>query len=982
VHRQWTARDGLPVDGLTDLLQTRDGYLWIATWDGLVRFDGMRFVTFHMGNTDALPSNRVTRLVELPDGRLLVRTAVPTAVVEHRAGRFARLEGALASVSGPRDTSRRGAEGWSVAGTSVRRDGREVLRTTSRILRHLVDREGNLWLATLSSGLHRLRRAQVGMVELPGDAQQRRAQSVWEDRAGGVSIATTAGGVYRLADGRLTRVADTHSLAWLGGDAMGRVWIAADVIAGVGAPLDAATRAALAAERRRDFHGMFEDRRGARWLPAVSGGISRLADGRWAHFGEAEGIPRRVIRALHETRDGALWLLTYGNGLVRVHDGRFERLGAADGLASDFPRGFHEDADGIVWIGSFGNGLTRLDRAGGRSLAAARLRVIRTRDGLPDDVVHQILEDDAGRLWIGSNRGIFTVRRADLNALAAGRLGRVHAVRYDEEQGMRSREVNGGGFPAGARTRDGRLWFPTQDGVAVIDPRLVQRDTILGVAIESVTAGDSVLPSAGEIRLASARRDVEIGYTAPTFVRAEHLRFRYRLDGWHEDWVEAGTRRTASFTNLPPGRYAFRVAATHGDGRWTELAAPLAVVVEPRVHETTAFRAALAAALLLAVVAGTSWRARAAAARARELERLVRARTAELAREKELTARQAESLVALDRAKDRFFANISHEFRTPLTLILGPLADLADGRHGALPPGARGQLGMMQRHAQRLLRLINQVLDLTRLESGALPLAPAPHDLTAAARAVTGASARSPSGADRARVRRGRPGGGAAGRRAVREGAAHPAVERVQVHRARWAGGRCASRREDGQALLAVRTAGSGSPRRCCRACSTASSRWTASRDTAARGVGDRAEPREGARRAARRDDPRGARGRGAPSRAAPAAPPRGRRGGGRWRGGGARGCGESDGGRDGGSRRPARRSRGEPPTGTEAAVARGEEEARRPHHRGWWWTTTPTCAPTSPGCWPRATACSRPRTGRRGSRSRAKRSPTSCSPT
>jgi ligand-binding sensor domain-containing protein len=458
VHRAWTARDGLPVDGLTDLLQTRDGYLWIATWDGLVRFDGVRFVRFHMGNTDALPSNRVTRLVELPDGRLLVRTAVPTAVVEHRAGRFARLEGALASVSGPRDTSRRGAEGWSVAGTSVRRDGREVLRTTSRILRHLVDREGNLWLATLSSGLHRLRRAQVGMVELPGDAQQRRAQSVWEDRAGGVSIATTAGGVYRLADGRLTRVADTHSLAWLGGDAMGRVWIAADVIAGVGAPLDAATRAALAAERRRDFHGMFEDRRGARWLPAVSGGISRLADGRWAHFGEAEGIPRRVIRALHETRDGALWLLTYGNGLVRVHDGRFERLGAADGLASDFPRGFHEDADGIVWIGSFGNGLTRLDRAGGRSLAAARLRVIRTRDGLPDDVVHQILEDDAGRLWIGSNRGIFTVRRADLNALAAGRLGRVHAVRYDEEQGMRSREVNGGGFPAGARTRDGRLW--------------------------------------------------------------------------------------------------------------------------------------------------------------------------------------------------------------------------------------------------------------------------------------------------------------------------------------------------------------------------------------------------------------------------------------------------------------------------------------------------------------------------------------------
>ncbi|MBA2556598.1 MAG: response regulator, partial [Chloroflexi bacterium] len=226
-------------------------------------------------------------------------------------------------------------------------------------------------------------------------------------------------------------------------------------------------------------------------------------------------------------------------------------------------------------------------------------------------------------------------------------------------------------------------------------------------------------------------------YTSPSFVSPAHLRFRYRLDGLHSDWIEAGTRRTAFFTNLPPGRYTFRVAVTRGDGTWTEAEAPLPILVEPRAHETGWFRVLLALALVLAAAGLWSWRARLLRERARELERIVWERTAELEHEKEITARQASALAELDRAKGRFFANITHEFRTPLTLILGPLRDLTVGRHGLLPAAVHAQHEMMLRNARRLLRLINQVLDLARLESGGLTLDAAPRDLVELALATT-----------------------------------------------------------------------------------------------------------------------------------------------------------------------------------------------------------------------------------------------------
>ena len=189
--------------------------------------------------------------------------------------------------------------------------------------------------------------------------------------------------------------------------------------------------------------------------------------------------------------------------------GRFTRVTRADGLPSDLIRSLYVDADGWLWVGTEGRGLARLDpRAWDDGQATPKRAIVRigTKDGLFDEVIHQILEDDAGRLWMNTNRGIFWVPRAELNAFADGRLRRIHSTAYSERDGMRNREGNGGVQPAGAKGPDGRLWFPTQDGVVVVDPAKVRRDQLAPpLVVEQVVAGGRSASPGARLDRARAR---------------------------------------------------------------------------------------------------------------------------------------------------------------------------------------------------------------------------------------------------------------------------------------------------------------------------------------------------------------------------------------------------------------------------------------------------------------------------------------------
>jgi signal transduction histidine kinase/ligand-binding sensor domain-containing protein/CheY-like chemotaxis protein len=935
VHESWTARDGLPVNSINAIIQDRTGYIWAATWDGLVRFDGVRFTVFNSSKSEALPSNRIVRLKEGRDGslwlvteqghlvrfrdgtftnypfdnaqsaegdiQLLVDSAgtvwvgenhglwsvrgdrvVPvgretldapiTSIVQRRDGTLAigtgaaglfrvtgdgrvtrtiadpalladtvlgmyedaagslwiagvrtlrswrdRLEpvtlpnaqpiatsigiyllvqvpatGALfAQVASRvyhidsgtatlvRDTANLGGlrlwadsqAVWDVVGQNVFRDGRLVLTLPERriVSAALFDREGSLWLGTDAGGLHRLKRALFTTYSVAEGVANPNIYATYVDRSGGIWLGNWGkGGADRLdpVTGRVVAVrSDLPSVSnTFYEDAAGTLWIGAG--GGVGGvyactPSTMTCRAEGSSDLRSKFvYALYGDRDGRLWAGTV-GGLFRYDGRSWTHLPASSGAPNATVRAFASTRDGALWMGTNGGGLARYREGTFTPVTRADGLPSDLIRSLYADADGWLWAGTEGRGLARVDpRAWGsgsatrndatRSTASTDSRLptpgsrivrITSTDGLYDEVIHQILEDQFGRLWMNTNRGIFWVARSELNAFADGRVSRIHSTAYSERDGMRNREGNGGVQPAGAKGLDGRLWFPTQDGVVVVDPANVSGDRHPPplVVEQALTARGSLRPERDSIALAPDQRDVQIEYTALTFLEPANVRFRYRLDRYDAAWVDAGSRRTAFYTKLPPGRYTFRVEASDAAGGWHEPGAMLVVRVVPRFWETGFFRWASVLALGALVLVAFRFREARLRARALELEQVVDERTWALReRETELAQRNAQ-LQSLDHAKTRFFANVSHEFRTPLTLTIGPLEDLR--AHAGGDPKVERWLDIALRNARRLLRLVNQILDVAKLEAGAMHLTPRPLDLAPFTRGVVAAFA-------------------------------------------------------------------------------------------------------------------------------------------------------------------------------------------------------------------------------------------------
>jgi signal transduction histidine kinase/DNA-binding response OmpR family regulator len=281
---------------------------------------------------------------------------------------------------------------------------------------------------------------------------------------------------------------------------------------------------------------------------------------------------------------------------------------------------------------------------------------------------------------------------------------------------MITREANGSVQDAGLRDRSGRIWFPTQGGLVRIEPRrLLRAQEPPPVHVEGLRVGDTEVPvQSGAVRLEPPHRSFTLQLAAPTFLAPERQRLRYRLTPYDRDWIEAGARREAVYTKVPPGRYRFEAAAASPDGTWSRPAA-VTVEVVPRFYETWWFLLAGCLAAVGALGALVRWWDIRARARQQELELLVEDRTHTI-------ALQAKELRELDRLRTEFFANVSHELRTPLTLILGPLQDARAGHFGPLGDALATQLRTVERNAQSLLGLVDQLLDVARLDAGGLRL--------------------------------------------------------------------------------------------------------------------------------------------------------------------------------------------------------------------------------------------------------------------
>ncbi|MBU6400102.1 MAG: hypothetical protein KGS61_07270 [Verrucomicrobia bacterium] len=487
-----------------------------------------------------------------------------------------------------------------------------------RITCLLEDQEGTIWVGS-DDGLFRLRRRQLLSYTMRDGLVN---NQVWSVCAGpdGVIWAGTTTGVSRFEAGAFSTITPPYrsdhgvvqsQVRAILADRTGDLWVGTK-----DGPLQwhAGTWTRRTPDRpdcRFEVSCLYQDRSNAIWI-ATSQGV--LCYGRHTtNWFTPAGLPcLSAVCSILQDRAGTLWLGADRGGLIRYQGGTFKLFSPRDGLAGDDAWALYEDADGTLWIGGE-TGLTRY-RAG-------RFSAFRAEQGLEENTVNCILEDDRGYLWLSGLHGIYRVARSALDAVADGLSRRVNCVAFREADGMESSETNGEDQPAGWKDPAGRLWFPTDKGLVVIDPREIpDQEVPPPVVIEAITANDQVLYSnalphrapAGSSRAVfhadlgtplqlppEFRHVLKIQFTANSFVDPNHVRLKYRLDGHDTGWQDDDGGRQAVYTNLRPGRYHFQVIAGNHRGDWNLVGAGFDLRLAPYFHETWLFYAVCAAALLL-----------------------------------------------------------------------------------------------------------------------------------------------------------------------------------------------------------------------------------------------------------------------------------------------------------------------------------------------------------------------------------------------
>ncbi len=440
------------------------------------------------------------------------------------------------------------------------------------------------------------------------------------------------------------------------------------------------------------------DRNGDYWAGFWGGGVAVFKDGRFSHYScTAETIlplENCYVQDILEDRQGVIWIALAYRGLHRLDPvsntiQHFQSdKNKPNSLSHNYVRTLLEDKMGNIWVGTFGGGLNKLDSQSGL------FKHYRKKDGLPEDLILDLLQDSSGYIWVLTNRAI---SKFDPETEVF--------LNFGYEDGLPKTQFNRATYGAVS----GEILLAANDGIVSFKPENVGIDTVPAkVIIRSLERFRKNSPDGRPVKVAgiSRRESMEFDhkddliafeFAVLHYRKTAQCELAYRLEGLHDEWIPLGNRRQVTFSNLASGRYTLLVKAANADGVWNENPLKLPIWVQPPWWKSSwAYGVYILTSLLVLYYL-----------RKYEMNRL------SLRNELRNKEMEAARMKELDEAKSRFFANISHEFRTPLTVIIGHSDRIQE------PAGIKE---IIQRNSQKLLRLINQILDLAKLDSGKLQL--------------------------------------------------------------------------------------------------------------------------------------------------------------------------------------------------------------------------------------------------------------------
>ena len=730
--------DSLSYDFIWSVYQDQSGTIWVGTYGGGLNHFNPETETFTRYQHDpedphSLSGNTVVDIQEDQAGALWIAT----------------FDGGLNRYNPESDNF-----------TAYQHDSLDPRSLNSNSLASLfTDRTGILWVGTAGSGLNKLDPRQQGFALIQHDPDNDNSlsgndvRSVLVDQSGDLWIGTFDGlnhfdtetdsfTHYQHDPSDPTSLSDNH-IHTLTEDRSGILWIGTDTHG-----LD---RFDLATETFSHFEPdptdpfslsenlvitLYEDSTGTLWIGTYSEGLnafnSQSKDGQ-AHFKHYRHDPEDpgsmgagTIREILEDQAGVLWIGTTGGGLCRF-DRDMETFACYkndpeddNSISDNTVFAIHEDRDGILWIGT-GSGLNRFDSQTGEFTPYT------VADGLSHDTVYGILEAEDRQLWISTLRGLSHFDPVSLT---------FH--NYTAIDGLPGDSFNRHSY---TKAETGELFFGSPNGLTVFYPGDIQDNphippvviTSLQLADEPIgVGGDSPLETslldAEELIFPYDERIISLEFAALSFNAPEKNLYRFKLEGFDDDWREVdSTRRFATYTNLDPGEYVFRVIGSNNDGIWNEEGAAIAITMTPPWWETTWFRIGLVMLAIGLLIAGYRWRVGAVEARSRDLEVQVRERTQELQLSNEAADKARASAENANEAKSTFLANMSHELRTPLNAILGFTRLLA--RDPEATDRQEEMLDIVNRSGEHLLSMVDEILSLSKIEAGHIELKQEDFDL-------------------------------------------------------------------------------------------------------------------------------------------------------------------------------------------------------------------------------------------------------------